>query len=184
MTLNIRIFNPTTLKPDEFMKYPELINMNQFDAWNLKRPHNHYIPDKFIQAYPTKFKLPLQKLIDIIKTQKIHPKSIDAILSNFNRFTFPSLLFTGIQIKNLYGSENDINAFINKYYHYINWKINSRQLNEEQKIKFKKYIDWNSLCYTRDLTKRILKECKDYLDWKRIEICKTYTDISDNVLIK
>jgi len=178
--------NPITIKPEDFMKYPNMIDMKMFYAWSMKRLDNHYIPDEFIQAFPKKFKLEIQQLIDIIKTQKIHPKSIDAILSNFNEYNFPSLMFCGIRIENLNGTKEEINTFIEKYHKYINWKVNSSQLDEEQKIMFKDIIDWNSLCYTKDLTKRILddRSCKEYLDWKRIEECKTYTDVKGNVLLE
>lgn len=174
--------NPISIKPDDFMKYPDRINMKLFNAWSIKRPFGHYIPDEFIQVYPQKFKLELQQIIDIIKTQKIHPKSIDAIISNSKLYSY-HMIFSCIRIENLNGSKQEINTFIEKYHKYINWKVNSSQLDEEQKIKFKDIIDWNSLCYTKDLTKRILEECKDYLDWKRIEMCKTYKDVKGNVLL-
>jgi len=173
--------NPSVLKPYEFFKYPNLINMNMFDAWSQKRPSNHYIPDEFIQKHPRKFNIGTQKIIDIIKTQKIHPKSIDAILTNFT--TIPVTIFYSIQIKNLNSNADDINKFIQKYHKFINWRVNSSQLSEDQKIKFKEIIDWDSLCYTRDLTSKILIECKDFLDWPRIEVCRTYTDIKVNVLL-
>jgi hypothetical protein len=93
-------------------------------------------------------------------------------------------MFCGLRIENLNGTRDEINEFIKTYHPVINWTINSSQLDEEQKIMFKDIINWNSLCYTRDLTKRILDECKSYLNWERIRECRKYTDVKGNVLLE
>lgn len=175
--------NPTILDPNDFLTKPELIDMNLFDAFSMKRQYNHYIPDEFIQKYPFKFKINIQKIIDLIKTQKIHPLSIEAILSNFTEEDLYCTILNSINIGKLNGTKNEINTFIQKYYKYIKWNNNSVYLDEQQKIKFKDYIDWKSLCYTRDLTKQILVECSEYLDWERINLCRTFIDIRKNVLV-
>ncbi|ADO67543.1 hypothetical protein crov509 [Cafeteria roenbergensis virus] len=175
--------NPIILKSADFFTKPDLVDMNLFDAWHLKRDYNHYIPDEFIQKYPYKFKINIQKIIDLIKTQKIHPKSIEAILSNFTQEDLYCTILNSINIGKLNGTKNEIDVFIEKYYKYIKWNINTVYLNENQKIKFKNIIDWNSLCYTRDLTKQILIECSECLDWKRIDLCRTFIDVRENVLL-
>jgi len=167
--------NPAGLPTQMFITNPKDINMNFYDPYSMKITNITRIPDEFIQKYPKKFLIDdVQKIHFMLKNQKMHVKSLQAILDIYEKNHRHHLFFSIIKLSEL---EGELDNFIEKYHNKILWTYqNVSCLSEEQKIKYKDIINWKCLQYTKDLSKKIIEKCLDKLDKQRLIECSNYID--------
>ena len=60
--------------------------------------------------------------------------------------------------------------FVHKFPQYIVWKMSTSYLTEEQLIKWKKYVLWSHVRHST-LSKKVLTECKNFIEWNRVKWC-------------
>lgn len=168
--------NPASLSNEYFKYTPYKVNMTYYDPYSIKITKPNRIPDDFIQKYPEIFLIKdSQKIVFMLKNQKLNVNSLDKILQVYLENNQSHLFFTVINLNNL---EGDLEFFIEKYYDKIHWNYqNVSALTENQMIKYKDLFDWDILCYTKDLSKNLIEKCIDKINKKRLIECSNYLDM-------
>lgn len=162
----IPTLNPLYLTSEELDEYESLVNFDNFDPWNDERNAKlsrikRSIPDSWTLRNLEKIVLS-RNFSAFIKTQKFYANTLIEIY-NF-------IQSRHIEYVPLFRLDNIIDdpvSMIRAFPKHFYWIHEAHKLDDDCLIEFKEHIPWDHVSHSQ-LSRRVIKECKDYVDQKRL----------------